>query len=363
MAPRVWLVGEDDRGVRMLVTKKPVLVTGLRDVETTFRQFGYELAGGTGYALPECRITSSPVTEGMGVIAGGDYAKREELQDAELMVMYLVSAGSVITDERLRRPVNSCLANGTSVSAVQRIVKDLCEVEFGYCRLERLWREALILRDIAFLRDSYAVRREKRLYPFHDLCPATSNPSDNRKLGHLTVAYRNDQGERRHHSIGVYLELTSAGAAQDGRLKAAFDYFDLVRNTIGDDEPMHESFAASFTDRGASLGTEDHLNFERLFEPAHHLHLVLGNVLDGYLATALTRVACKAASFAATAPEFQAYLEQEVAVVDEVASMLWTKASMSRFASAFAVCFVLGSDVGGEPLIKHVVRFCRDREK
>lgn len=326
MPPSVWLVGEDGQGLRTLVTKGPVPVRNLQDVEKVFASFGFHLEGGTGYALPDCRITSTPVTVGQGVIEGGDYGKRPELQDAEFMVLYLVKRAPEQPSRPLRRLVDSCLGNGTSVSSVQRIVRDLCGVEFGHSKLERLWREALILRDIAFLRDSRTARMENRLYLLHDLCPATANPSDNRKLGHITVAYRNDDGERRHHSIAVYLELTSAGAAQDGRLKAAFEYFELVRETVGEDLPMDEtSFAASFTDRGATLGTEDHLSFERLFEPVHRLHLVLGNILDGYGATGIARVACKAASFAATAPEFQAWLQQEVPVVTEVVSVLWTR--------------------------------------
>jgi len=132
--------------------------------------------------------------------------------------------------------------------------------------------------------------------------------SDSRKLGHLTVAYKGSNGLRRHHTVALYHELTSSGAAQERVLNGAMDYLDSLREAIGDAAPFNAAaFAAMFTDRGASLGHFDAV-IPRLFEPLHRVNLTITNVVASYEATAVSCIACRAAVWAATSPVFQSYM-------------------------------------------------------
>jgi hypothetical protein len=49
----IWLVGQDDKGSRILVNKDPVRVSCLADVASAFQQRGWALTGTTGYVLKE----------------------------------------------------------------------------------------------------------------------------------------------------------------------------------------------------------------------------------------------------------------------------------------------------------------------
>ena len=105
--------------------------------------------------------------------------------------------------------------------------------KLGNNKLKNLWREGLILRDIGFLQDCVEARKESRLYLLHDLCPVSDDQADNRKLGHLTVAYAKD-GKKRFHTVSVYLALSSTGEVQDGQLRRIFDHFQLLCDIIED---------------------------------------------------------------------------------------------------------------------------------
>jgi hypothetical protein len=126
---------------------------------------------------------------------------------------------------------------------------------------------------------------------------------------------------------------------------------------MGDDTPFDEAaFAATFTDRGASLGAYDE-TIARLFEPMHRLHLAILNVTSSYAADDVARTACKAAYFAASSAVFQAYLCGACPSVTRISALLWQKPSNARFASSLAACYVLSRRVDGKPLYTHVAEF------
>ena len=89
------------------------------------------------------------------------------------------------------------------LDAAEDILLELAGVQVGHSVLERLWTESLILRDLTFLQDSAASRLERKMVLLHDLCPLT-NRADERKLGHMTAAYRNKKGERMYHTLKAY---------------------------------------------------------------------------------------------------------------------------------------------------------------
>jgi hypothetical protein len=296
------LVGEEKNGFRFLVDRRPLDISSYKDIETAFKRCQYQPEGTTGYALEGADITAE-----VNPAACIEARELKTFIKSDWMILYRVVRVAEVSPSppRMRELVDICLAEGQSVNSVSPTCRGLAGVIFGHSVIERLWRETLILRDLAFLADTREARREKRLFLLHDLCPLNHNVSDSRKLGHLTVAYK-EGGKKKHHVIAVYLELTSAGTAQDGRLKAALAYFQMLARTVGDLDSLDEfMFAATFTDRGATLGASDDFDFRRLVEPVHRLHLTIQNLLQGYSAVELARVVCKAASFAATAPEFQ----------------------------------------------------------
>jgi hypothetical protein len=357
---KVWLVGEDTKGCRVLFDRAPTYIECLDDVNRAVERRGFELTGRTGYVLPtrtmleggniaapvnpDPEYSVSPPELGTGVLFDG------------LWLLYRVQ--EKVSDQSARRVrllVDFCLGIGVCVHAVEKLLKTLAGIIVGWRVVERNWREALLLRDLAFLMDTKEVRAEGRLFLLHDLCPQNKDPADGRKLGHLTAAYRNGAGKKVHHTLAVYTELSSSGSVQDKYLEKTFEYFERLREAVGDDVGFDEnSFAAMFTDRGASLGKYDTM-LTRLFEPVHRVHRVLIDVVEGYDAAALMRTVCKAANFMSTPSAFHAFLERRCAAVDGVQGLLWQRASSGRFGSAIAACFVLGSRVGGSPLHEHLL--------
>ena len=75
--------------------------------------------------------------------------------------------------------MSECVGSSTSISrrvplkSVEVLLKELAGLTVGHSRVERVWREALALRDLAFLVDSREARSESRLYLLHDLFPGT----------------------------------------------------------------------------------------------------------------------------------------------------------------------------------------------
>jgi len=190
----------------------------------------------------------------------------------------------------------------------------------------------------------------------HDLCPLTKDRNDERHLGHLTVGYRDATGTKRYHSIAVYQELTSAGEAQEKVLVRAFEYFSSLCAAVGDHHFDESAFAASFTDRGATLGAFDS-TLPRAFEPVHRLHLVTTNFTVSYDATPLARSACRAVNFVSGSLPFHSYLVKNTQSVKKVVSVLWQKASLGRFAASTAACFVLSARIDGRPLYVHLTDY------
>eukprot|EP00756_Hemistasia_phaeocysticola_P031217 Hpha_TRINITY_DN16339_c3_g1::TRINITY_DN16339_c3_g1_i1::g.59002::m.59002 len=175
----------------------------------------------------------------------------------------------------------------------------------------------------------------------------------------MTVQYVHNK-QQCHHTVAAYMELTSAGKAQDKYLENAFAYLSDLLDILGDPTPFDETvFAASMTDRGASLGRFDKI-IERLFEPAHRLALAVNNVLAGYDALGVVRVALYAAAIAAYDAAFQEWLcQQPDSPVRYVSGFLWQQAESARFSSSLGVCYVLSQEVAGKTMLEHVVDFLK----
>ncbi len=222
----VWLVGEHGCSGRFLADRSLVEVKNAEYIKSAFAREGWELESTTGYVL-----------RGGHIFAEVDPDVSVEVEESEiqlilqdgLMVLYRVRGPAVetISDQRFRHLVDVCLAQGCAVDAVSPLLKEL-NVSAGYTVIERVWHEVLILRDLAFLADTTEAREERRLYLLHDLCPLTRDMSDGRKLGHLTVGYRDTAGSKWYHTVQVYQELSSAGTAQEGVLKRTFEYFNVL---------------------------------------------------------------------------------------------------------------------------------------
>jgi hypothetical protein len=353
----VRLVGQKPDGCRILLPGE-IPVRDIGDVRQAFARHSLELAGSTGYLLGKSDVKSEALTENSfdaEVINQG-------VLDHGLTVLYLVNAKAKVPAEeagaRARRFLDVCLGNGVSLSASRILLRDPeIGLPCGWWKLEKLWRESLVLRDLAFLADSKQARMEKRLWLLHDLCPMSKEMTDSRKLGHLTAEYKDEQGNRRYHTLSVYLEVSSSGDAQDRQLQRTLDQFSRTCELMNDEAGFDEScFAGMLTDRGASLGKFDRL-IARLFEPVHRLHLVVNNVIHGCQSPVVVRLVCGAANFAASSPEFQAYMTSTCAEVRCITGLLWQRASNARFASAVAACFVLSTRIEGRPLFKHIADY------
>jgi hypothetical protein len=231
----VRLVGEDAVGCRVLIQRENINVESIQDVERAFECKGWGLTGTTGYVLHQESITAEINPED----SVGSKVITKELTD-NLWVLYKVHRRNECSEEMVRQMVDGCLRDGSSVNAVESHLKR-GGVVVGHTKIERYWHEALVIRDLLFLKDSREARERHALYLLHDLCPMTQDMSDSRKLGHMTIAYRGSDGMRKTHTIAVYVELTSAGAAQERCLDRALEYLEHLRLMSGDDVEIDPS--------------------------------------------------------------------------------------------------------------------------
>eukprot|EP00756_Hemistasia_phaeocysticola_P001579 Hpha_TRINITY_DN11114_c0_g2::TRINITY_DN11114_c0_g2_i1::g.28117::m.28117 len=351
--PRVWLVGSDNNGCRTLLSTLTFIVNIFQDVVEAFQRRGWGLVGSTGYVLQDGDARSPIDTCGKV-----EASQLGDLPD-DLTLLYIVTPQAVgtCTEARLRQQLNTCLASGSTLNGSRKLLIQFGMVaKLGNNKMERLWHENLIQQDIGFLLDSREARAKSLLYLLHDLCPVTADKSDNRKLGHLTVAYAKG-GKKHFHTVSVYLAVSGTGEAQDGQIQRVFEHFQKLCEVIDDGLPLTlDQFASSFRDRGASLGKFD-AKVVRLMEPVHRVHLTTKNVIRGCDATYVIQCACNAANMVATSAEFQAFLVKRCPSVTNISGLLWQRATTGRFGTAPAACLVLVTRIEGKPLYAHLLDF------
>jgi hypothetical protein len=160
----LWLVGEHGCGGRFLADPSLVEVKNAEDIRSAFAREGWELESTTGYVLRGRHIFAE-VDPDISV----EESEIQRILRDDLMVLYRVRGAAVktVSDQRLRHLVDVCLAQGCAVDAVSPLLKELADVSAGHTVIERVWHEALILRDLAFLADTTEAREERRLYLLH----------------------------------------------------------------------------------------------------------------------------------------------------------------------------------------------------
>jgi hypothetical protein len=136
----VWLVGETDNQVRVLVDRRPVQVKCLADVHAAFARGGFVLHGSTGYILQSEDITAEVNPE-----ASLEQAELKDMLADGLWLLYRVGSVVDTSDRRVRQLVDVCLSTGSSVDAAQHQLQALAGIPIGHSRVERMWRETLIL--------------------------------------------------------------------------------------------------------------------------------------------------------------------------------------------------------------------------
>jgi hypothetical protein len=245
--------------LRLSLRKELVNINSVADVVAAFGT-QWKLEGETGYFLEGRSIVAQVVSE--FALEPTDFNNKNVQDEASFcsgaLLLYFVRPASDLSDACLRGHFDTCLTNGTSVAAARRIVSKFTGQAVGHTRGDGYWQKASLLRDIAFLEDSRTARSEGRLFLLHDLCPLNECASDTRKLGHFTAAYMAEVGERRYHTLAVYMTLSSTGSVQGGMLENTVARFDRLREATEDTVPFNEGvFSALFSDRGASLDDKD----------------------------------------------------------------------------------------------------------
>jgi len=160
----VWLVGEPQSGAmdsRFLLKREKVYVECLADVSTAFRRKSWALEGTQGFVLRGNLIYADIPDDSDIIIEEGEI--HHALSDG-LMLLYRVSRNAPADDASVRRMVDDCLYYGASLESIPGLLKCLAGVHVGHTKVERNWREALLLKDIKFLLDSSQARQEHRLF-------------------------------------------------------------------------------------------------------------------------------------------------------------------------------------------------------
>lgn len=221
----VLLCAELEDGSRTLLERKGTWVDGFEAVERALGRFSLDLVLRKAFLLESMH---REVDEKV-VLTGSDL-NDETLLEGKIILVLATPAVHLprTTDAQQRQYVDECLSNRVSVSAVPEMLRKLGAASIGHHKVERHWREGLILKDLAFLSNSKTARSNGDMYLLHDLCPLSSDQRDNRKLGHLTAAYRGDDGIRKYHTLSTYVNLTSAGSEQNTELEKVVEYMQIL---------------------------------------------------------------------------------------------------------------------------------------